>query len=774
MRFGLKALLGTLSPVDSVRLDQAVVGALLEPVALGLYVAAQAFTQLPRVVASSIGAVAYPYVAAELDRDAARRAMWKFFFLGFGLSALVVAVLELMVGDLISLFFGEDFTEATSIAQILLLASLFVAGRRVLTDGVNGLGYPGYGTVAEVTSWILLLPGLAILLPWFGAEGVALALAISWGASLLLLILLALAARRTAGALPARLTEAMRRLAAFPRRLEAQQVFGLAGAALLALLGGLAVAFFPKVALGLVIALSAGLFLAFGRGALAGHTRSLQQRVAARRDSPPRADQVSDDAADAGFDVPRRLYYGGVLLLGLITLRAAGQVTLSDLFFLASFLLACAEFVVLRRRVPVKLPFLLLIGVALFSLGGLLSSFESYQTLKSIAVIARLVFLTVFWFWLGTVVLRRQEHITMAIRCWVVSAAICGAGAIVQLLVGDVIPNGSIDGGRATGFTSHPNDLGALTGIAFVPALMLASRPRIAPATRAWFYALLLLVAAGLILSGSVGALMAAGAATVVWLAFQRISMHALLAIAALAPCLVALVTLQSIRGAPDPIERLAIRNDQLIVARRRNAARISGPARQDIQGRGGKDQGRSLRRRRARSVQRDPTVRRRGLRVRHPQSRDRALVQDRARRTRWNADRIARDSAGCLDRHLKVDLEQRMDGGRDARELGGCVRHLCDDRADPLHASWVDLGGTRTRASRHPARAGRSSRAGREPEPESRPRSAEPDLLRRQLWRRPPDPCGKSVLPSRRRSTRTSSPARPRSGSPAPSRAAP
>ena len=177
VRFGLKALLGTLSPVDSVRLDQAVVGLFLSPVALGLYVAAQAFTTLPRIVASSIGSVAYPHVAAELDRDTARRAMWKFFFLGLGLSTLVVAVLELVAGDLIPLFFGEDFTDATATAQILLLASLFVAARRVLTDGVNGLGYPSHGTIAEVASWIVLLPGLAILLPRFGAEGVALALA---------------------------------------------------------------------------------------------------------------------------------------------------------------------------------------------------------------------------------------------------------------------------------------------------------------------------------------------------------------------------------------------------------------------------------------------------------------------------------------------------------------------------------------------------------------------------------------------------------------------
>ena len=557
LKFGLKALLGTLSPVDTVRLDQAVVGLFLSPVALGFYVVAQAFANLPRVVASTIGMVAYPQVAAEPDRDAARRAMWRYFFVGLSLSALVVGALELMTDELISLFFGEDFTEATTIAQILLLASLFMAGRRVLTDGINGLGHPGYGTIAEVTSWVLLLPGLAILLPWFGAEGVALALAISWGASLLLLIAFALVAGRTATSGRGRLPEATRRLTVFPRRLQGRQVLALLGAILLSVLGGLAAVFVPKVALGFAIVLSLCLFFTYGRRTIAAHARALRQRVADSHASGLRSDEVSDDAIDDAFDIPRRLYYGGVLMLGLLTLRLGGQVTFSDLLFLVSFLLACAEFVILRRRVPMKLPFLLLIGVALFSLGGLLSTFESYQTLKSIAVIARLVFLTVFWFWLGTVVLRRQAHVTRAIGFWVASAAICGAGAILQLLAGDIIPNTSFEGGRATGFTPHPNDLGGLTAIAFVPALMLASRPRTGPVTRAGSYVLLLLVAAGLVLSGSVGALVAAAAAVVAWLVLQRMSVHALLALATLATCVVALATLQSLRGAPDPIDRL-------------------------------------------------------------------------------------------------------------------------------------------------------------------------------------------------------------------------
>jgi O-antigen/teichoic acid export membrane protein/O-antigen ligase len=543
LRFGFKAFLGSLSPVDVVRLDQAVVGLFLAPVTLGFYVVAQALANVTRGLATSIGFVAYPQVAAEHDRASARRAMWRFFFLGLGLSALVVGLLELVAGQVITFFFGHEFAEATAIAQILLLASLFMSGRRVLTDGINGIGHPGFGTIAEVTSWVLLIPGLAILLPWLGAEGVAWALAISWGASLVVLIALALVADRTPASSRGRPAWTQRRLVA--------QVIGLAGAVILSVLVGLTAVFLPEVAFGLLIALSAALLFAFGRRTLAERARALRRRVAR-----PDASGL-DEATDDGFAVPRRLYYGGVLLLGLLTLRAGGQVTFSDVLFLASFLLACAEFVILRRRVPIRLPFLLLIGIAIFSLGGFLSTFGSYATTSSIAVIARLVFLTVFWFWLGTVVLRTQAHITRAMGFWVTSAAICGAGAVLQLLVGDVIANASIDGGRATGFTSQPNELGGLTAITFVPALMLASRARASVVTRAWSYASLLLVVAGLILSGSVSALIAAASAAVVWLALQRTSVHALLALATLAACVIALTALQSIRGAPHPLDRL-------------------------------------------------------------------------------------------------------------------------------------------------------------------------------------------------------------------------
>lgn len=559
-RFGLKSLFGSISPIDTLRLDQAVVGLLLTPVALGFYVVAQALTNLPRIVAYSIGVVAYPQVASHKDPAAARRALWKYFFLGVTISALVVGALWIAAGQIVTVFFGSEFDEATSIARILLVGSLFMAARRVLTDGVNGLGHPGLGTIAEVASWVLLVPAVALLLP-FGVEGVALALTVAWGGSLLLLLVLV-------GVGEARLSSSWRwgrnlvqRLALRPPPVTGPQLTGLAVAVAAVLAAGIAVALLPSQwALAAIAVLSAGLFVAFGRSALAQKTHSLRVRLATARSSPEDVDEASSRWADAELRVARRLYYLGLLFLGLLTVRAGGQVTYSDVLFLFSFLLACAELAVVRRRVSMTVPFLLLLGMAMFSFGGLLSTFYSYAPLNSAAVLARLIFLTVFWFWLGTVVLRSREHVIRASSFWVASVAICGGAAVLQVLSGDVVPwTGTVQFGRATGFTTHPNDLGGLAAVAFVPAVMLAARRSLAAPQRVFSWLLLLFVAAGLVLSGSVGALLAAAAAIFVWLAFQRSSVQSLPVFGALAVCVIGVVTVQGMRGAPTPLERFDI-----------------------------------------------------------------------------------------------------------------------------------------------------------------------------------------------------------------------
>ncbi len=202
VQFGLRGLLGTVSPLEALRLDQAIVGLLLAPAALGLYVVGVAFTNLPRFVAQGIGVVAYPQVAAQDDPSRAVRSMWQYFWLSVVVCGTIVVLLEIMAGWLVPTFFGDAFAPAVEIMQILLISSLFLSVRRVLTDASRGFGLPTVGTTAEVASWLALVPCVVFFAPRYGASGVAAAFTISAGFSLVVLIGLVSVGRRGRPAVP--------------------------------------------------------------------------------------------------------------------------------------------------------------------------------------------------------------------------------------------------------------------------------------------------------------------------------------------------------------------------------------------------------------------------------------------------------------------------------------------------------------------------------------------------------------------------------------------
>jgi O-antigen/teichoic acid export membrane protein len=179
LKFGMRGLLGSISPVDGLHLDQAAVALFLSPAALGLYVVGLAFANLPRLVGQSIGIVAYPRVAQEHSLPARRRMVWRFAWVGAAASALMILGLELSVGRLIPFFFGDAFTDAVPATRILLLGALFLSVRRILSDGARGAGRPGLGTVAEVVSFGFFIAAAAALAPSYGLEGVAIALTAS-------------------------------------------------------------------------------------------------------------------------------------------------------------------------------------------------------------------------------------------------------------------------------------------------------------------------------------------------------------------------------------------------------------------------------------------------------------------------------------------------------------------------------------------------------------------------------------------------------------------
>jgi O-antigen/teichoic acid export membrane protein len=193
VRFGLRGLLGSVSPIESFQLDQMVLALFLAKEALGLYVVGLAFTNLPRFVSQSVGLVAYPAIAGQTDTKAAKRSLWAFFWLTMAMAVVIVLPLWLAAGRLVPFFFGGDFRDAVAVTRILLPGALFAAGRRILSDGMRGRGHAAAGTVAEVVAWFWLAPALAILVPIWGVNGVAVALSGSYALSLATLLLLAAA-----------------------------------------------------------------------------------------------------------------------------------------------------------------------------------------------------------------------------------------------------------------------------------------------------------------------------------------------------------------------------------------------------------------------------------------------------------------------------------------------------------------------------------------------------------------------------------------------------
>jgi O-antigen/teichoic acid export membrane protein len=193
LKFGGKALFGSVSPIETLQLDQLFVGLVLSPAALGLYVVANAFTNLPRFVALGMGMVVYPRVAAIRDMELARRRVWKFAWITMAACSAVILVLELSVGALVDVFFGAEFTPAVTVARILLLGSVFLCARRVLSDATRGAGFPALGTIAEVAAWVWLVPALIVFVVVSvgeGPEGAALAVASSYVFSFVVTIVL--------------------------------------------------------------------------------------------------------------------------------------------------------------------------------------------------------------------------------------------------------------------------------------------------------------------------------------------------------------------------------------------------------------------------------------------------------------------------------------------------------------------------------------------------------------------------------------------------------
>jgi O-antigen/teichoic acid export membrane protein len=189
LSFGFRGVLGDMNPVEDTRLDQLIVGFLIDPRALGLYVSAASFMNLPTFIASSLGSVAMPRVAGASEQEAQWKQIRRTTIITFLLIALVLGTLELLLPILIELFFGRDFLGAVPIGRILVVAGAALAMKRLLTSLAKGLGRPGYGSLGEIVNLVGFLGtlGAVALIGDLTAQTVALSVLAGASAGLLFL-----------------------------------------------------------------------------------------------------------------------------------------------------------------------------------------------------------------------------------------------------------------------------------------------------------------------------------------------------------------------------------------------------------------------------------------------------------------------------------------------------------------------------------------------------------------------------------------------------------
>ena len=114
------------------------------------------------------------------------------------------------------------------------------------------------------------------------------------------------------------------------------------------------------------------------------------------------------------------------------------------------------------------------------------------------------------WFWVASVVLRRSSDVRIGTAFWVVSLSVSAAAGIAQLFLGDVIPGTETAFGRMTGTAQHVNDFGGSAAVALPVAMGLAFQTLAGRPIRLVGGLGTVLIAIGLVLSGSVGAMVAA------------------------------------------------------------------------------------------------------------------------------------------------------------------------------------------------------------------------------------------------------------------------
>jgi O-antigen/teichoic acid export membrane protein len=173
--YGAKLHVGQLSGYANLNLDQALIAAFLPPAALGFYVVAVSSAGISLMLSSAVQTVTTPAIAREESLEAQRKLFERAFNRYWWLSLLLMLALGVCLPIVIPAVYGPSFRSSIAPAEVLLLGTLFMGARLLLSGGAIALGDPWLVSKASLLALPVTVLLLCLLLPTWGLMGAALA-----------------------------------------------------------------------------------------------------------------------------------------------------------------------------------------------------------------------------------------------------------------------------------------------------------------------------------------------------------------------------------------------------------------------------------------------------------------------------------------------------------------------------------------------------------------------------------------------------------------------
>lgn len=159
--YGRRAMVAGLAPIDSLGLEQVLLGLVTSHYVLGLFVVGWAFETGPVMVLAALAAFVGPRLSALGTGRPEFVRRWLLIALGLGVAVCVA--IQLVLAPVLVWAFGPEAEPAVDLARVLTVAGVLLGLRRVTSACLVGLGRATEATYAEVVGLVTMVVGMLIM-----------------------------------------------------------------------------------------------------------------------------------------------------------------------------------------------------------------------------------------------------------------------------------------------------------------------------------------------------------------------------------------------------------------------------------------------------------------------------------------------------------------------------------------------------------------------------------------------------------------------------------